>query len=181
MQNRRIWDVIANNVCAILKWPLIYLKQIGGINMTILDRITRKSKNIAAFSKREIICAKMRERLENENFSIISSNCIGGILCHDLNVRYNSPTVNMFFVAADFVKFCSRIPYYTTRMIIQWRKLMEQQFALLMFGKTVLPDCTKWNSIMFYSFSNDIFCGKREYEHEHPWTDACGIRYYACL
>ena len=44
--------------------------------MTILDRITRKSKNIAAFSKREIICAQMRERLENENFSIISSNCI---------------------------------------------------------------------------------------------------------
>ena len=87
--------------------------------MTILDRITRKSKNIAAFSKREIICAQMRERLENENFSIISSNCIGGILCHDLNVPYNSPTVNMFFVAADFVKFCSRIPHYTTRMIIQ--------------------------------------------------------------
>ena len=44
--------------------------------MTILDRITRKSKNIAAFSKREIICAKMRERLENENFSIISSNAL---------------------------------------------------------------------------------------------------------
>ena len=96
--------------------------------MTILDRITRKSKNIAAFSKREIICAQMRERLENENFSIISSNCIGGILCHDLNVRYNSPTVNMFFVAADFVKFCSRIPYYTTSMIIQWRKLIPCGF-----------------------------------------------------
>ena len=82
--------------------------------MTILDRITRKSKNIAAFSKRETICAQMRERLENENFSIISSNCIGGILCHDLNARYNSPPVHMFFMAADFVKFCSRIPYYTS-------------------------------------------------------------------
>ena len=82
--------------------------------MTIFDRIIKKTKDIAAISKREAICVHMRERLTNHDFSIISSNCIGGILSHDLKQRFNSPTINMFFEAADFVKFCSNIPYYVS-------------------------------------------------------------------
>ena len=80
--------------------------------MTILERIIKKTKDIAAMSKRESICSRMQKELKNQNFSIISSNCIGGILCHDLNERFNSPTINLFFEAVDFVKFCSNIPYY---------------------------------------------------------------------
>lgn len=80
--------------------------------MTIIERIIKKFKDIIGKPKRKKICAEMRNRLVNKNFSIVSSNCIGGILCHDLNIRFNSPTVNMFFEAADFVKFCLNIKYY---------------------------------------------------------------------
>ena len=49
---------------------------------------------------------QMKERLINHDFSLISSNCCGGILSHDLGLKFNSPTVNLYFSAPDFVLFC---------------------------------------------------------------------------
>lgn len=62
------------------------------------------------FRKKKI--TKMRELLKNRNFTIIASNCCGAILTHDLGIRFNTPTVNCFFEADDFVKFCENLPYY---------------------------------------------------------------------
>lgn len=39
-------------------------------------------------------------------------NCIGGVLAHDLGIRFNSPTVNLYFRAEDFIRFCEKLPYY---------------------------------------------------------------------
>lgn len=55
---------------------------------------------------------KNRKRLKNSNFSIISMNCIGGIISHDLGQRFNSPTVNLWFNASDFLKFCKNLRHY---------------------------------------------------------------------
>ena len=38
--------------------------------------------------------------------SIISCNCIGGVFMHEMNMQFLSPTVNLFFSANDFIKFC---------------------------------------------------------------------------
>lgn len=46
------------------------------------------------------------------DFSIISSNCIGGIIYHDLNRKFLSPTVNLYFNGHDFLKFVSNLDYY---------------------------------------------------------------------
>lgn len=39
-------------------------------------------------------------------------NCTGGILSHDLGLQFKSPTVNLFFRAEDFIKFCENLKYY---------------------------------------------------------------------
>ncbi len=54
-----------------------------------------------------------RKKLKNHDFSVISSDCIGGVLCKDLKIRMNSPTRNLFFCAKDFIKFCKNIEYYS--------------------------------------------------------------------
>lgn len=54
----------------------------------------------------------MREKLLNNNFTIISCNCIGGIIYNDLNEKFLSPTINLFFSAEDFIKFCENIESY---------------------------------------------------------------------
>lgn len=80
----------------------------------MLKRIVRKIKNIVWRKKRIKINEANRKRLNTKakTASIISMNCIGGILYHDLGLEFLSPTINLYMVAEDFIKFCENIEYY---------------------------------------------------------------------
>lgn len=52
------------------------------------------------------------KKLKNKNFTIISHNCVGGVIYHDLGLKLNTPTINLFFMAKDFIKFCNNLNYY---------------------------------------------------------------------
>ena len=41
------------------------------------------------------LCRHYRRKLKVESFTIISSDCTGGCLSHDLGLRFNSPTINL--------------------------------------------------------------------------------------
>lgn len=82
--------------------------------MNLFWRLNKKTKDFCARFYRKKICENMRSRLRNREISIISSNCIGGILSHDLGIQFASPTVNLFFTAGDFVKFASDLRRYTS-------------------------------------------------------------------
>lgn len=51
-------------------------------------------------------------RLKNTDFSVISSNCNGAFILHELGLRFNSPFVNLWMKPDDFIKFLQNIPYY---------------------------------------------------------------------
>ncbi len=55
---------------------------------------------------------EMRSRLTNKEFSLFSPACMGGVICSDLGVRFNSPTVNIFIRFPDFLKLMENLPYY---------------------------------------------------------------------
>ena len=57
---------------------------------------------------RELRCA----RLKNKTPSIIASNCNGGIMLHDLHLPFNTPTINLFFTAEDYLKFVTDLDRY---------------------------------------------------------------------
>lgn len=78
----------------------------------MIAKIISKIKQYTAVLFRNKINEKMRERLHRTDFSIISSNCIGGIVSHDLGLMFKSPTINLYFDAEDFVKFTERLDYY---------------------------------------------------------------------
>ena len=59
-----------------------------------------------------LVNRKNRSRLHNTSFSIVSNDCLGGVIARDLKVRMNSPTRNFYFNASDFIKFCKRLDYY---------------------------------------------------------------------
>ena len=63
---------------------------------------------------REIINLRNRERLVNRDFTLIASNCNGAFILHDLNLRFNSPTVNLFLYPADFIKYVKKLKYYSS-------------------------------------------------------------------
>ena len=53
-----------------------------------------------------------RKRLLNKGASIVSINCNGGTISHDLGLRFNSQFVNLWLYPKDFIKYCSNFDYY---------------------------------------------------------------------
>lgn len=53
-----------------------------------------------------------RKRLKNRDFSLISSNCNGALILHDLGLRFNSPFVNLWIRPKDYIKMLKDLKGY---------------------------------------------------------------------
>lgn len=63
---------------------------------------------------------KMRiKKLENLNFTIIASNCVGTIMYHDLGIPFLSPTINLTIGMNDFVRFAENLREYMEEEIVE--------------------------------------------------------------
>lgn len=47
---------------------------------------------------------RQRKRLKNKQFTLLTGNCIGGYLYHQLGLPFSTPTVNMMILNQDFKK-----------------------------------------------------------------------------
>ena len=56
-----------------------------------------------------------RLKLKNHSFSIISSNCTGAFITHDLKQQFRSPFVNLFLLPKDYIKLCKNLKYYLSQ------------------------------------------------------------------
>lgn len=62
--------------------------------------------------KNKILISKAKQQLKENDFTIISQNCIGGVLYHDMGMEFLSPTINTFISAPDFIKLVQQLKYY---------------------------------------------------------------------
>ena len=69
-----------------------------------------KNKVLSAISKKNI--SHKTNYKQHIDYSIISCNCIGGILYHSFNSIFLSPTINLYMEGPDFIKFCKNLSYY---------------------------------------------------------------------
>lgn len=53
-----------------------------------------------------------KKKLKNDNFTIISNNCFGGIIYKNFGIQYKSPTCGLFFFANDYIKFIYNLKKY---------------------------------------------------------------------
>ncbi|MBO4562932.1 MAG: DUF1919 domain-containing protein [Clostridia bacterium] len=83
--------------------------------MKSLEKIYNKGWNI----RHDVYLWLKRLRLKNRDFSIISSNCVGGVMSHDLKERFNSPTVNLWFKPDDFFTFIGDLDYYLSAEVVE--------------------------------------------------------------
>lgn len=56
----------------------------------------------------------------NNEVSIISSNCFAGRIMQDLNMKYNSPTLGLYFMYPDYIEFLQHLEYYLKEAKIQF-------------------------------------------------------------
>lgn len=63
-------------------------------------------------NRRRVLSRIVKKQLDLSEISLISMNCIGGIIYHDTHQKFLSPTVNLFFTPKDFLKFVENLDYY---------------------------------------------------------------------
>jgi len=78
------------------------------------------SKIRSAINKyyRRSINRELRERLQNHGMSVLSSNCVGAFILHDLNEPFNSPFVNLFIKPRDFIRYLQNISHYHQQTLV---------------------------------------------------------------
>ena len=93
----------------------------------------------------------MRKKLKN-NPSIITNHCIGGIISHDLGLKFLSPTVNLKILPYDFIKFIQNLDRYLNADLIEIESEFPYPVAKLeditiyfVHYKTFEEAVNKWN------------------------------------
>lgn len=75
--------------------------------------------------------AQMKDAVHFDGFTLISQNCIGGVIYHDLGMQFLSPTINTFIPEPDFIKFALNLRYYMKQeLVMRW----EEEYPVGMLG-----------------------------------------------
>ncbi len=56
--------------------------------------------------------AIIRKKVKDKNVTLITQNCIGGVIYSMIGQEFLSPTINMFIEDTNFTKLVERLPYY---------------------------------------------------------------------
>ncbi len=91
-----------------------------------IDNWFRKYRN----KKEEKYLLSLRKRNRKDHCSIICNNCVGGVIYHNLGLRFDSPTVNLFITGREYLEFCKNLLYYSTCDLIQSEETMKNGYPV---------------------------------------------------
>lgn len=75
----------------------------------------RKAWNKLRREHRRLVVWNYRRRLKNHDFTLISQNCVGGVMYNVLGLPFQSPTINLFIEDENFVKLVENLPHYMSQ------------------------------------------------------------------
>ena len=100
----------------------------------MLMKIKKLMADFKYFIRDNTINKELRNQVQEKEISIIASDCIGGVIYKALRRRMDSPTINMFFSASDFIKFCESIDYYLEQKIVEDTEPNNEQYPVGLLG-----------------------------------------------
>ena len=98
----------------------------------------------------------LRRKLKNDQFSILCSTCIGGIIYHRLGKQFLSPTINMWMNQREFLIFLENLDEALAQELV---------FIKTKYDHPVAQLTTKGGSVNLY-FNH----AKTEEEADRDWT-----------
>ncbi len=81
--------------------------------------VIKKKFESLIYLMREKYKSKKRKRLKNTTFSLIASNCNGGVILHDLGLRFNTPFINLSIPPKDFIKLVGDFRFYMALELVE--------------------------------------------------------------
>ena len=88
-----------------------------------------KSKVVDAvcYLKRQRYIPTIKDLIDDDT-SIISSNCFAGCIMQDKRMKYNTPTLGLYFMYPDYIEFLQHLEHYLTESKIKFVK--HSKYAL---------------------------------------------------
>lgn len=71
-----------------------------------------KIKVVVNQLQRKFINHQLKSRLKNHGMTVISANCVGAFILHDLSEPFNSPFVNLYLSPKNFIRYLQDIEFY---------------------------------------------------------------------
>lgn len=71
-----------------------------------------KIKNLFIKIRNQNERRKLKKKLTISDFTIISNNCWGGFVYQKYGLEYKTPTIGLYFLGDDYVKFCANLDDY---------------------------------------------------------------------
>lgn len=83
--------------------------------MSIIEKIKNKLfLELNPWFREHVIIPKNRAKVMNiGEVTLLCNNCLGGVIFHELNLKFLSPTINLWMYPADFIKYCSNLSHYS--------------------------------------------------------------------
>ena len=86
----------------------------------MIKRAINKACKLLMTFPRKMYYKKKIKQLENKDFTIIANNCFATFIYHDLGLRFNSPTINLFFHEnRDFIEFAANLKEYLAVELVE--------------------------------------------------------------
>ena len=104
----------------------------------IIQRLYAKIKKKQWDRQHLKVMEEHRKEFAGKQPTIICCNCIGGVLYHELGLKFTSPTINLYMKSEDFIKFCENLEYYLSLEITDYRGNIERDYPLGMLGDILI-------------------------------------------
>ena len=72
-----------------------------------------------------IFARRRNKHLKKKQFTIISNNCWGGYVYRLFDLRYQSPTIGLFIMPEDYLRFINNLEYYINECKLSFIKPEE--------------------------------------------------------
>lgn len=83
-----------------------------------LKPLVKKVRNAKIKYDRHRECKARRERLKFTDFTIISNNCWGGLVYQYFGLPYATPTIGLFMMDDDYIKFLENLDHYLSQSLV---------------------------------------------------------------
>ena len=69
--------------------------------------------------------------------TIVSNNCMGGVICSRNHMQFKSPTVALQILPEEYPKFCKNFEYYSRCILREYTDFSEEhkEYLMKMYGK----------------------------------------------
>lgn len=88
------------------------------ISHRLNDKFKNLLNNFSEFFGRKYYI-KLRKDFKEKRFTILSNNCVGGVIYHQIGCPFDSPLINTKLVEADFFKFVNNLKEYIDGELIE--------------------------------------------------------------